>query len=466
MGAVVPPRMCPLMPASARGAGGFGYRTSGYTSSYQQSASAMWASLLGGSTVNTGAVQAYLGWQHLAYNYQTIYAAYNHWARSYYYYLWSSAKAYTLIASAAIATDPGNLDPDDLGTLPNAPITRDRADWRLANRDFSTDADARNGGNNGKYQHYLDTTQKPRWYYDYAYSLMTQQDAGSGRFTANSRRDNGDTAISHGCWNTYVCQAYAILVLERALGGACVDGDGDGVCDEDDNCPAIANDDQADTDGDGVGDVCDNCPDEPNADQADEDGNGEGDACDGCKSDADCADGDLCSQDVCDLATGECSNPPVDCNDGNDCTIDSCNPADGACINDDQCPDCSGAASSDDSLWPPNHKWHDITVGGVTDPQGQTVTITIDAITQDEPTDTNGPKQCIDGDGVGTDTAQVRAERLGNGDGRVYGIAFTATDPDGYACSGTVGTCVPHDQGQGASCVDSGQNYDSLVCAP
>ncbi|MCK6456693.1 MAG: thrombospondin type 3 repeat-containing protein [Phycisphaerae bacterium] len=38
------------------------------------------------------------------------------------------------------------------------------------------------------------------------------------------------------------------------------DSEGDGVPDESDNCPLIANPDQADADGDGVGDACDACP--------------------------------------------------------------------------------------------------------------------------------------------------------------------------------------------------------------
>ena len=37
------------------------------------------------------------------------------------------------------------------------------------------------------------------------------------------------------------------------------DGDGDGVPDGEDNCPATANPDQTDTDGDGIGDACDSC---------------------------------------------------------------------------------------------------------------------------------------------------------------------------------------------------------------
>lgn len=60
----------------------------------------------------------------------------------------------------------------------------------------------------------------------------------------------------------------------------CVDTDGDGVCDSDDNCPSEPNADQADGDGDGVGDVCDNCPDISNPNQEDIDDDGIGDICD------------------------------------------------------------------------------------------------------------------------------------------------------------------------------------------
>jgi len=39
----------------------------------------------------------------------------------------------------------------------------------------------------------------------------------------------------------------------------CPDSDGDGVCDQTDNCPTVANPSQADGDGDGLGDACDPC---------------------------------------------------------------------------------------------------------------------------------------------------------------------------------------------------------------
>jgi hypothetical protein len=62
--------------------------------------------------------------------------------------------------------------------------------------------------------------------------------------------------------------------------------------------------------------------------------------------------------------------------------------------------------------------------------------------------------------------ALLRPERSGLGDGRVYHVSVTATDPDGLSCSGVVTTCVPHDQSLGAMCVDQGPLYNSLVCTP
>ena len=79
--------------------------------------------------------------------------------------------------------------------------------------------------------------------------------------------------------------------------------DGDTLGDTCDNCPLVTNQDQADGDGDGVGDACDNCPAVANPDQADADGDGIGDACDNCPliANADQKDGDGDGRgDVCD----------------------------------------------------------------------------------------------------------------------------------------------------------------------
>jgi|CXWL01.1.fsa_nt_gi streptogramin lyase len=133
-------------------------------------------------------------------------------------------------------------------------------------------------------------------------------------------------------------------------------------------------------------------------------------------------------------------------------------------------PDCSGASASPAQLWPPNHAFVPIAILGVTDPDGDPIAITIDSIFQDEHVLQSGGgagNTSPDGTGVGTSTAQVRAERNGNprtpGDGRVYTIAFTADDGNGGTCEGTVTVCVPHDQRSGASCINGGALYDSTT---
>ena len=129
-------------------------------------------------------------------------------------------------------------------------------------------------------------------------------------------------------------------------------------------------------------------------------------------------------------------------------------------------PDCTQATPSQVTLWPPNNKFVPITVLGVTDPESDPVTIKITGIRQDEPVDSLGDGNFVpDGKGVGTATAEVRAERSGTkkvpGDGRFYHISFEATDGHGGACTGKVLVSVPHDQNK--TPIDGGPLYDSTT---
>lgn len=66
---------------------------------------------------------------------------------------------------------------------------------------------------------------------------------------------------------------------------------------------------------------------------------------DGCQLPVDCDDSNACTDDVCDAATGVCSNPPRNCDDGDACTADACDPLSGCvttaldCDDNDRCTD-------------------------------------------------------------------------------------------------------------------------------
>ena len=125
-------------------------------------------------------------------------------------------------------------------------------------------------------------------------------------------------------------------------------------------------------------------------------------------------------------------------------------------------PLCNTAEPTVGILWPPNHKFASVGIVGVSDPDGDTVTITVTTVTQDEPV--NGvadgntrPDAVLNGGDV-----LLRKERSGLGDGRVYSVGFTADDGEGGTCTGAVSVCVPHDRKKRIRCVDDGQMNPSL----
>lgn len=125
-------------------------------------------------------------------------------------------------------------------------------------------------------------------------------------------------------------------------------------------------------------------------------------------------------------------------------------------------PDCSAAAASPAVLWPADNKFVRVNIGGVSDADGDPLTLTVTGIRQDEPVGTGN--SAPDGRRVGAAFARLRAERLGRGDGRVYHVYFTASDGHGGTCTGEVRASVPHDQARPA--VDGGPLYDSTVPTP
>jgi hypothetical protein len=124
-------------------------------------------------------------------------------------------------------------------------------------------------------------------------------------------------------------------------------------------------------------------------------------------------------------------------------------------------PDCSHVTASPGTLWPPNHKLVSASLAGATDPDGDQVTLTITGVTQDEPTG-RAPDAAL---GPASNQVKLRAKRSSHGDGRVYRIAFSASDGKGGDCTGTATVGVPRKKNYPA--VDSAPpSYDSLVGTP
>lgn len=88
--------------------------------------------------------------------------------------------------------------------------------------------------------------------------------------------------------------------------------------------------------------------------------------------------------------------------------------------------------------------------------------IAITGVMQDEPVNGLGdgdtsPDAVLQGDGV-----LLRAERGGNGNGRVYRIDFTASNAGG-SCAGMVQVAVPQSMKGSGSALDGGPLHDSTA---
>ncbi|MEN3331059.1 MAG: hypothetical protein V7641_424 [Blastocatellia bacterium] len=119
-------------------------------------------------------------------------------------------------------------------------------------------------------------------------------------------------------------------------------------------------------------------------------------------------------------------------------------------VNDTQPPSIIGASASPSVLWPPNHKLVDVTINySVADNCTAVSGITCDlTVSSNEPPSPPGtPHSSADWTVIDAHHVQLRSERLGTGNGRVYTITITCTDSHGRTSTQTVTVTVPHDQG-------------------
>ena len=113
-------------------------------------------------------------------------------------------------------------------------------------------------------------------------------------------------------------------------------------------------------------------------------------------------------------------------------------------------PTITGASANPSVLWPPNHKLENVTVNyNVIDNCPLPANSCTLSVTSNEPINGTGDGNTSP-DWIILDAhhVQLRAERAGKGNGRVYAIGITCTDSGGNSSHQHLEVSVPHDQGR------------------
>ncbi|MFN8466349.1 MAG: hypothetical protein U0X20_12400 [Caldilineaceae bacterium] len=157
----------------------------------------------------------------------------------------------------------------------------------------------------------------------------------------------------------------------------------------------------------------------------------------------------------------------------------------------DRSPICTAAAPTVARLWPVDNRLVAVGITGITDPDDPPVrarstfggpvadppTVTITAISQDEPVDDPidptagqagepvGDYYGPDGSGLGSATAWLRAQSDPHGNGRVYHVTYVAADAAGASCTGSVRVGVPPADAGDTAPVDDGGRYDATAAS-
>jgi hypothetical protein len=126
------------------------------------------------------------------------------------------------------------------------------------------------------------------------------------------------------------------------------------------------------------------------------------------------------------------------------------------------------------TLWPPNHQYETVQVSDLVasasdlcDASVNLSSVVIAKVTSDEPENGTGDGNTLNDIVIAADckSVQLRSERQGGGNGRVYTITFKVTDSSGNSTTVTAKVTVPKSQ-NGSVAVDDGPHYTVLGGCP
>jgi Right handed beta helix region len=116
----------------------------------------------------------------------------------------------------------------------------------------------------------------------------------------------------------------------------------------------------------------------------------------------------------------------------------------------DNIPPMISVTVSPNSLWPANHKYNVVKATvKVSDNLDPSPTLTLISVVSNEPDNGTGDGDTANDIVIADNlTFQLRAERSGNGNGRIYTITYQAVDWAGNSTLATATVTVPHDKGK------------------
>lgn len=124
----------------------------------------------------------------------------------------------------------------------------------------------------------------------------------------------------------------------------------------------------------------------------------------------------------------------------------------GVIVYDGEGPTISGLHADPDMLWPPNHKMKDVEVSYTATDNCPGTANCVVTVTSDEPQSGTGNGDASPDWVVNNNHhVQLRAERAGSGDGRVYTIRVRCTDQNGNVSEENTTVTVPHDMSSSAA---------------
>jgi len=114
-------------------------------------------------------------------------------------------------------------------------------------------------------------------------------------------------------------------------------------------------------------------------------------------------------------------------------------------VNDDTPPQITGLSATPQTLWPPNHKMRDVVINYQVDDNCVSSPTTTISVSSNEPVNGTGDGDTgPDWEIIDNHHIRLRAERAGNGNGRIYTITITINDGCNLPVSSSTQVIVAH----------------------